>query len=244
MRLLNFTKDCQMKVSISYCVTVWNESRELDLLINQLIKFLDENDEIVIQGDQGKVTEEVVSVVRKHLRNPQVKYIEYPLNKDFASFKNNLIKNVIGDYIFQIDADELVSTVLLENLKFLLLENPTIELFRVPRLNIVQGLLNDQVKQWGWRKDKMLVDKLDYATKDILEKYGLGTDFVFAINFPDRQNRLFKKVDSIRWKNKVHEVIEGMKSYADFPDNDFDYCLFHVKTSQRQISQNKFYETI
>ena len=247
MPLLNSTKDAQKnmsKISISYCIPVHNEHFELDLLINQLLKFLNENDEILIQGDQGKVTDQVVSVIRKHHRNRQVKYIEYPLNKDFASFKNNLIKNSIGDYIFQVDADELVSTVLLENLKFILIENSEIDLFRLPRLNIVQGLLDDQVKQWGWRKDKMFVEKLDYSTKDILDKYSLGLDFVFAINWPDRQSRLFKRKESIHWQNKVHEVIVGMNSFADLPDTDFDYCLFHVKTAHRQLTQNKFYETI
>lgn len=233
-----------MKVSISYCIPVHNEFRELDMLLNQITKFLEDDDEIIIQGDQGKVTNDVISVIRKFHKDLRVKYIEYPLNKDYGTFKNNLIKNSSKDYIFQIDADELVSVGLLSTVKSLLLENPDIELFRLPRLNIVQGLSDDLIKQWGWRKDRMPIEKLDYSTKDILQKYNLGLDYVFAINFPDKQSRLFKRKEEIRWVNKVHEVISGMQSYADLPSTDFQYCLFHVKSAQRQLAQNKFYETI
>lgn len=232
------------KISISYAIPVHNEHRELELLLGQLFKFINEEDEIVVQGDQGKVTDEVVSVIHKFRKDDRLKYIEYPLNKDFASYKNNLIRNCSGDYIFQIDADELVSETFLENLKFVIFENSDIELFRIPRLNIVIGLEDEWIQKWGWQKKKMEVPKLDYSTKGILEKYGLGTDYVFSINFPDKQPRLFKRTVNVKWVNKVHEQIVGVNSYADLPDSDFTYCLFHVKHESRQKVQNKFYENI
>lgn len=233
-----------MKIKISYAIPVCNESKELDMLLNQLLRYLNEEDEIVIQGDQGNVSDEVVSVIRKHHKNPQIKYHEYPLSKDFSSFKNYLISQCSGDYIFQIDADELVSETLLENLKFILFENPNIEVYRLPRLNIVIGLEDEWVKKWGWVKQKMSVQKLDYSTKGILGKYGLGTDYVYSINWPDSQSRLFKHTGKIKWTNKVHEQLVGMNSWSDLPNSDFDYCLFHVKHESRQKKQNEFYNTI
>ena len=48
-------------MKISYCTSVWNEHNELDALLRVLIQSIDDIDEIVIQGDQGKVTPEVLS---------------------------------------------------------------------------------------------------------------------------------------------------------------------------------------
>lgn len=246
---LSFTEDVQkftipMKIRISYAIPVCNESRELDLLLDQLLKHLNDEDEIVIQGDQGNVSDEVVSVIRKHHKNTKIKYHEYPLQKDFSSFKNYLISQCSGDYIFQIDADELVSETLLENLKFVLFENPSIEVYTLPRLNIVIGLEDEWIQKWGWNKKKMNVQKFDYSTKGILEKYGLGTEYVYAINWSDNQSRLFKNIGTIRWVNKVHERLVGMNTTADLPNHDFDYCLFHVKHETRQKKQNEFYNKI
>ena len=42
------------------------------------------------------------------------KVVGFPLNKDFASFKNNLKSHCTKDYIFQIDADEIPHESLVE----------------------------------------------------------------------------------------------------------------------------------
>jgi glycosyltransferase involved in cell wall biosynthesis len=108
------------QISISYAITVHNEHEELKRLLNQLFSVLGENDEIVIQADQGKVTDEVISVLFPHKRDKRFVYIEYPLNKDFSAFKNNLFKYCTKDYIFNIDADEYLSNELLHGIKSLL----------------------------------------------------------------------------------------------------------------------------
>ena len=51
----------------------------------------------------------------KILPKIQSKY-RFPLNKDFASYKNNLKSHCKGDYIFQIDVDEVPNEYLLDNL--------------------------------------------------------------------------------------------------------------------------------
>jgi hypothetical protein len=50
-------------------------------------------------------------------------------------------------------------------------------------------------------------------------------------------------VSSIKWKNKVHEVLDGFKQYAHLPMEE-DYSLYHPKTIERQIKQNKYYNTL
>jgi len=243
------------KISISYCISVWNEAKELDLLLKRLIPNLGDVDEIVIQGDQGKVTEEVVSVVRTAMKNPKVKYIEFPLKKNFAVFKNNAIKNCSGEYIFLLDPDEQVHPRMLANLKLLLLENQEVEMFRVPRVNVVIGVTEEYIREQRWHQTHFVVPKLDYDSKNILALYGIKEQrqdelIISSINLPDYQARIFKQGIKYKTDVKVHEQLEGFKIWTDLPfkkelfnELDLNWSLFHVKQFERQKNQNKFYET-
>ena len=121
---------------ISYAIPVCNEHVELEKLLSFLIKHIDENDEIVVQCDKGNTTPEVYKVLDS-LNQP---YIEFPLNGHFSNFKNNLKEHCTGDWIFQIDADELPHESLIINLKELLKLNTNTEMLLVPRVNTVEGL--------------------------------------------------------------------------------------------------------
>lgn len=242
------------KISISYCISVWNEAKELDLLLKRLIPNLGDVDEIVIQGDQGKVTDEVISIVRTAMKDSRVKYIEFPLKKNFAVFKNNAIKNCSGEYIVLLDPDEIPHPRMLTNLKWLLFENREVDLFRVPRINVVIGITNEYVQEQRWNLVEIEIPKLDYDSKDILKMYGIKEKNdkmqIKVVNPFDYQNRIFKQ--GIRYKTdvKVHEQLEGFKVWTDLPfqkelfnELDFNWSLFHVKQFEKQKSQNKFYET-
>ena len=58
----------------------------------------------------------------------------------FADWKNKLTEYCDGDYIFQIDADELPNELLIQNLPVILESNPDNEVYLVPRVNTVEGL--------------------------------------------------------------------------------------------------------
>lgn len=205
-----------MKVSFAICVH--NEHEEIDRLLHQLVKYKKEDDEILIQCDQGNTTENVYNVLDKY--KEQIRVIEYPLNKDFATFKNNLKDNCTGDYMFQIDADEIPDEYLIDTVHYFLKENPDTDVFWVPRINTVDGITNEHIQRWGWIKDTQ-----------------------GRINFPDYQCRILKNTPTIFWKNKVHELLTGHKTQSQLPANP-EFCLMHPKTITRQESQNKFYNTI
>jgi len=197
--------------SISYAITACNEHKELLFLLEFLRNNIRQEDEIVIQLDSN-ATEEVRSIAKD--------YIEFPLNKDFASFKNNLSKHCTKDYIFQIDADEYPNLHLIANLADILEYNQTIDVLLVPRINTVEGLTAQHIGQWRWSvNDKGWV------------------------NFPDYQWRIWKNNSKIKWINKVHERLEGFETYSVLPQME-EYCLFHPKDIQRQERQNALYETI
>ena len=91
---------------ISLAITVCNEHQELETLLDYLQeRALSPEYEIVIQIDQDNYTEEVLDVILDR----GIKHWFFPLNKDFATYKNELKKHCSGDFIFQIDADEIPS---------------------------------------------------------------------------------------------------------------------------------------
>jgi glycosyltransferase involved in cell wall biosynthesis len=213
-------------MKISYAIPVCNEHVELERLLLFLHKHIDENDEIIIQCDQGNTTEEVYNVIDSFKFADTVgaedclKIIEFPLNGHFSNFKNNLKENCTGDWIFQIDADEIPHEGLIANLKVVLKANPTLEMLLVPRVNTVEGLTQEHIQKWGWR-----VDSNGW------------------VNYPDSQYRIFKNKSNIRYKNKVHEVLEGYLSFTTLPEQEV-YSLYHPKNIIKQEKQNKLYETL
>ena len=205
---------------ISYAITVCNELKELTSLINFLLVRVDSEDQIVIQYDTDSVTKEVVDylTIIGDIQK-QIKIISFPLNKDFASFKNNLKSHCEGDYIFQIDADEEPSEILLERLKQILTVNE-VDIIFVPRVNTVKGLTETHIQQWGWR-----VDEKGW------------------VNWPDYQTRIYKNTEEVQWHGKVHERITGYTTFTNFPADE-KYSLYHHKEIKRQEKQNDFYNKI
>ena len=210
-------------MKISYAIPVCNEHEELKRLLNFLIENIDQEDEIVVQCDKGNTTPEVYKLLDQgytYLARIPIKVIEFPLKGDFASFKNNLKENCSGDWIFQIDADELPHESLTTNLKELLKINPTTDLFLIPRVNTVDGLTQGHINQWRW---------------NVNEKGW--------VNWPDYQTRIVQNNPKIKWTSKVHEVLTGHKSYALLPQEE-EWCLYHPKNIKKQEHQNNFYNTL
>jgi hypothetical protein len=200
--------------TISYAITACNEHVELERLLEQLDSNIRDIDEVVIQLDTT-ATDEVKEVCYKY---PAFSLWEFPLNGDFASFKNHLKSKCNRDYIFQIDADEYLSAQLIESINQILELNPDIDLYYIPRINTVEGLTPKHIKEWGW--------------------YVNETGW---INYPDYQTRILKNIPEMKWINKVHERLVGGKIGHNLPKG---YDLIHPKTIERQEKQNNFYNTL
>tara|TARA_Y100000114_G_scaffold114540_1_gene108575 strand:+ start:4897 stop:5523 length:627 start_codon:yes stop_codon:yes gene_type:complete len=206
---------------ISYAITVCNEKDEIRRLIDFLSKNKREEDEIVILFDKGKGTAEVWSYLQFCLQEySNIKVKDGTFKHHFADWKNYLTSLCNGDYIFQIDADEIPHDILIAQLPTILESNPNNEVYLVPRVNTVKGLTKEHVQKWRWNVD--LEDR---------------------VNWPDYQWRIWKNKPKIKWKNKVHEVLEGYKTYAPLPALP-ELALMHPKTIERQIKQNEYYDTL
>jgi hypothetical protein len=75
------------------------------------------------------------------------------------------------------------------------------DVFLVPRINTVEGLTPEHIAKWGWNV----------------------TDTGW-VNFPDFQWRIWRNVPEIKWVNKVHERLDGFKTYTTLPD--VEYLLY------------------
>ena len=206
-------------MKISYAITVCNEFQEIQRLIHFLVENKRNEDEIVVLFDSINGTPSVEEFLRSKSINGEFNWFNYSFDGHFANMKNRLTDMCTGDYIFQIDADEMVSKYCLENLAMVLQYNP-VDVLLVPRINTVEGLTQEHIKKWGWR-----VDNNGW------------------VNFPDPQFRIYKNNGKIKWKNKVHEVLEAHTSISQLPHEE-PWCLIHKKDIKRQEKQNAYYDTL
>ena len=209
-------------MKISYAITVCNEHKELNKLLSFLFEHKRLEDEVIVQMDNGNATEEVWDVVEKYETHQASEYSNhsFALDKNFAQYKNKLNSHCKGDWIFQIDADEIPNEYLIKALPYVLEANDGVEAYWVPRVNTVAGITEEHIQKWGWR----------------LNEEGW-------VNFPDWQMRIYQNKEEIYWIKPVHEQLKGYTKFANLPAEE-KFALYHPKDIGRQENQNAFYETI
>ena len=208
-------------MKISYAIPVCNEIIEIEKLLKFLKTRITKDDEVIVLFDTHNGSSSVEQFLRAKSVNPTFfQWYPYHFDGHFANMKNHLKSLCTGDWIFQIDADELPHESLIINLKKLLKLNPTTEMFMVPRVNTVEGLTQEHINKWRW---------------NINEKGW--------VNWPDYQTRIIQNGPKIKWQNKVHEQIVGISTKGALPMEE-EWCLYHPKDIKRQEAQNNFYNTL
>jgi hypothetical protein len=207
-------------MKISYAITVCNEFVEIQRLLNFLINTKREEDEIVVLLDTPKASLELLSQLRYWHSKETINLKESTFQGHFADWKNELNSLCTGDFIFQIDADELPNYYLIQNLPSILEHNSVVDLYVVPRVNTVEGLTQNHIQKWGWNVNQ--------------NKW---------VNWPDFQTRIYKNTPELKWENKVHERLVGHKEFAYLPMEE-EWALYHPKSIERQEKQNNYYNTL
>ena len=206
-------------MKISYAIPVCNEFVEIQKLITFLLENKRQEDEIIVLFDSNNGSKSVEDFLRSKSINGEFNWVPYKFDGHFANMKNKLTSLCNGDYIYQIDADEMVNEYVLRLLPQVLEQND-VDVLMVCRINTVEGITQEHINKWGWKV----------------------TDQGW-INFPDPQFRIYRNNGKIKWKNKVHEVLEGYKTISHLPTEE-EWCLIHKKDIKRQENQNQFYSTI
>lgn len=204
-------------MKISYAILTHNEGTCIGTLIEFLVKHKNPDDEIVIVDDYS--TEITKDILEEHLADDHITLYQRIFDGDDTQ-KNYLNSKCTGDYIFQIDADELPDEYIMTNLVSLLEQNPIVDLFLVPRINTVLGLTSEDIRRWGWT---------------------VNNDG--WVNFPDYQPRVYRNTPAVRWDGLLHSTIIGASNYAFLPAEKH-WCLLHEKEIERQRKQNELYSKI
>jgi glycosyltransferase involved in cell wall biosynthesis len=198
---------------LSYLVTCHNETDSLRKLLAKLTENKKEHHEIIVLDDYSDNLE-TLRILEEY--NDKIDVHKHKLNNDYGAHKNYGISICKKSFIFQLDADECPTDLFLENINEILEANSDNEAIWIPRLNIFKGVTQEDIRMWGWKYDG---------------KY---------INFPDYQTRLFRNLPHIRYQRRLHEKVEGYKSYAFIPPQK-DYAIVHEKTIEKQRETNLRY---
>jgi glycosyltransferase involved in cell wall biosynthesis len=206
-------------VKMSFAITTHNEGEYIQSLLNQLIPFCAESGDEIVVVDDFSTDELTLSILNTYDVLGDIKLVNHALAGDFAAHKNFLTTQCSGDYIFQIDADEVLHKNLLKYVGDIVDNNDSVDLFWVPRVNIVTGMVEHDIQQFGWN-----VNELGW------------------VQWPDYQTRIYRNSERIQWVGKVHERISGHKTEAYLPAEE-EWAIYHIKNISRQRRQNEFYET-
>lgn len=216
-------------MNISYLVTCRNEVAELERLLSQLYSAISKTDDEIVILDDFSDKEDTRKMLAFHplfsTSSKLGRVIQHKLDNDFGTHKTFGSRQCAGDYIVQLDADEYLSQPLLENIHEIIESNPTVELYRLPRVNIVRNATTDDAKKWGWQVTKLP----EFGDLPIIN-WSNG----------DYQSRIYKNTEKIKWHKPLHETIVGASLVAHLP-KEVDYAIIHDKTIERQRNQNEFY---
>ena len=203
-------------MKISYAILTHNEGEYIAELLTLLTTYKRDIDEIVIVDDYSD--DEKTKFILNDFKD--LITLDYRTFDGDHTQKNYLNSKCTGDYILQLDADELVKPEFLEMLPELLEENKETDLFIMPRINTVEGLTPEYIQKWRW---------------NVNEKGW--------VNFPDWQMRLYRNCDWVKWDGLLHSKIEGHKTYVFLPAEEL-FCIIHPKQLDRQVAQNNLYDKI
>lgn len=167
---------------ISFAITTHNEGEYIQNLLSQLVPFCEQTGDEIVVVDDYSTDEFTVALLDAYATGGEIKLIKHALSNNFAEHKNFLTEQCSGDYIFQVDADETLHTNLLTYIHDLIEHNPQIDLFAIPRVNVVTGLTDEDIAKWGWQVSKVdsqvgekIIDT-DSNEYKMLKKHGLIID--------------------------------------------------------------------
>jgi len=195
---------------LSYLVTCHNETTSLDKLLSKLVQNKKDNHEIILLDDYSD-NQTTLEIIQKYKES--VVFHQHKLERNYGAHKNYGIEQCKGPWIFQLDGDECPTDLLLENIDIVLKSNEANEVIWLPRMNFFIGVTQADANQWGWRLHDGMV------------------------NFPDYQSRIYRNLSHIRYQRRLHEKVEGFKSYTFVPPQT-DYAIIHEKSIEKQRQTN------
>ena len=191
-------------INITYAITVCNELEEITKLVDFLKDKIEKEDEILIQYDEDSASDAIKNYLKiiSQLHNTNIKVIGFPLNNDFASYKNNLKTHAKGIFIFQIDADETPSEYLMENIHEFIEYNKDKEFEKLVVSRLIPGMANKATDIWEiqelLRLFKYLLDN-EVIRPEILHNYFNKIELLTHFDKPleEEYNKFWQRAEKI-----------------------------------------------
>ena len=134
-------------MKISYAITVCSELEEIQRLLTFLLKHKELQDEIVITYDSKNGIKDIEEYLKSNIG---FSWHPYEFDGNFSDLKNHTKSMCSGDFIVHLDADESPHETLMEQLPQII-EMNDVDLIYLPRINTVDGITEQHIKQWGWK---------------------------------------------------------------------------------------------
>lgn len=203
---------------LSFSIIALNEEERIEKTLKNISNVDNRNKDIEINLVDGGSSDNTVEIAEDYVDNIYHKKFQdnFAKQRNFAKSKCN------GRWIFEIDADELLTKTLQNSLIDILERNEGVDLLYFPRKNKVEGISQYHINKWNWNVDKE-----------------------GDINYPDFQGRIYKNSGHLRWQGKVHEQLVGYQKYAKLPaDKEKELYVIHNKDIDRQEKQNEYYQEL
>lgn len=210
-------------MKLSYQLLCKNEDQSLMNLLSDIHNFTpttaEHTFEVNVCRDEEGTNPDTLKIIESFKSSVHVNHYERSIRHTIHEQKNWLASKATGDYLFYLDADETLSEFMYRNLWSIIELNLDVDIFIFPRINTVEGLTQEYIRQRGWK----LNDK-------------------GWINFPDWQDRLFKHNCDISFEQVPHGRLkmEG-KKYTFLPQYE-DFAIKHAKTFDKQVKDNNWHD--
>lgn len=119
--------------TLSVCYIVLDEAEFIEASIKSVIDFVDEV--VIVDGGSTDGTLEIID----SFKNKKIKVIHQKWNNDFGIQRNNALAYATGDYVLQLDSDEILA----DNgflLKEIIEKNPNIDVFDIEYIHFIRDL--------------------------------------------------------------------------------------------------------
>lgn len=218
-------------MKLSYAILFAGEP-QLATLLHRLITHgcFGETELVILEDTARCVPEYQRGQIRTRLvdfgLNIRYERSEFKEPKNFAERRNELNRLCKGDWIFQLDPDEIPTVPLLEFVCNTLIadfpgkaEQVLPEAFAIARENVVSEMPPEYAQQQGWT-----------------------VDYLGRVNWPDYQIRLYLNDPTIFWVKPVHETLCQVVSLSRVETTG--KFLRHWKPFSRQKQQNEAYKRL